>query len=489
MAMTTQNTTDLIPLIIRGKIITENPVPYGTRRGVAAFCSPDVSQYLDELVLNDPADMRDMYTLSLADIVDYLVRLGERLHVEDNPYLQKALQMQIVASAKSSSEIMNRGMFKALPHILERNRIEEHIHHNIGAKYLDGWVEEKMLDNRICNIRAFGARTVHVIAGNASVIALQTIMDNAITRGDAVIKLPSNDPYFATAVAQTMIEMEPDHPLTRHLSVAYWKGGDAAIESHLYDSSRIEKIVAWGGFDSMRSIRNYLAPGIDLVALDPKLSGSIIGAEAFENADKMQEAAQLAATDIGIFNQGGCVSARTVYVVTGTDKAGIDKANEFGKMVYQKIQELPPHLSSESPAFDSNLRQEIDGIRYSPAFRVIGGKGAEGAVIVSQDDELVDFSERLDCRTANIVPVDNIDAALSHITIHTQTIGIYPDSLKTELRDQCALRGGQRIVSLGYAAAGNIAGPHDAIEPLRRMVRWIRDDTLVEMKGVLFSGG
>src|SRR5690606_30702111 len=115
---------------------------------------------------------------------------------------------------------------------------------------------EKMLDNRICNIRAFGARTVHVIAGNASVIALQTIMDNAITRGDAIIKLPSNDPYFATAVAQKMIEMEPDHPLTRHLSVAYWKGGDAAIESHLYDSSRIEKIVAWGGFDSMRSIRN-----------------------------------------------------------------------------------------------------------------------------------------------------------------------------------------------------------------------------------------
>ena len=345
-----------------------------------------------------------------------------------------------------------------------------------------------MLDNRICHIRAFGARTVHVIAGNASVIALQTIMDNALTRGDAIIKLPSNDPYFASAVAQTMIEMAPDHPITKHLSVAYWKGGDEEVESALYDANRIEKIVAWGGFDSMRSIRNYLAPGIDLVALDPKLSGSIVGEEAFSDPDKMAEAARLAATDIGIFNQGGCVSARTIYAVTGTDEEGVKKANEFGKMIYDQIQALPIHLSSESPAFDANLRSEIDGIRYSPAFKVIGGKGAEGAIIISQDDEQVDFSELLDCRTANVVPVDSLSDALSHLTVHTQTIGIYPDSLKVQLRNQCALRGGQRIVSLGYAAAGNIAGPHDAIEPLRRMVRWIRDDTLTEMKGVLFEG-
>jgi len=26
-----------------------------------------------------------------------------------------------------------------------------------------------------------------------------------------------------------MIDMAPDHPLTRHVSVAYWKGGDAQV--------------------------------------------------------------------------------------------------------------------------------------------------------------------------------------------------------------------------------------------------------------------
>jgi hypothetical protein len=78
-----------------------------------------------------------------------------------------------------------------------------------------------------------------------------------------------------------------------------------------------------------------------------------------------------------------------------------------------------------------------------------------------------------------------VDAALSHLTIHTQTIGVFPDSLKTAIRDRCALMGGQRIVSLGYATAGIFAGPHDGIETLRRLVRWIRDDTVEQQSGVL----
>src|SRR3546814_5944892 len=41
---------------------------------------------------------------------------------------------------------------------------------------------------------------------------------------------------ISTAAARTMIDMDPDHPLTRHLSVAYWKGGDEEVEQYLYRS-------------------------------------------------------------------------------------------------------------------------------------------------------------------------------------------------------------------------------------------------------------
>jgi hypothetical protein len=40
-----------------------------------------------------------------------------------------------------------------------------------------------------------------------------------------------------------------------------------------------------------------------------------------------------------------------------------------------------------------------------------------------------------------------------------------------------ALAGAQRLTSLGYAADPNVALPQDAIEPVRRMVKWIVDET------------
>jgi len=53
------------------------------------------------------------------------------------------------------------------------------------------------------------------------------------------------------AIARTLAEVAPGHPLTKHLAVAYWKGGDTEIEEQLYRPEKVEKIVAWGGFASV----------------------------------------------------------------------------------------------------------------------------------------------------------------------------------------------------------------------------------------------
>ena len=471
-----------IPLIIRGKVYEGDWVTHRARHDQLSFRSPDVGKHLDKLVLRDPGDLSDLYSLSLDEIIDYLVALGERIDAKTNPHIARA--RQIAASTTNKPAAMLDYTFAALKRAWTRASSEEFIDVSIGRRYLEGWVEDRMLD-RTTYTRAFGARGVHVIAGNGQKIALNTLLVNAVSRSDAIIKLPSNDPYFAVAMALSMIDMAPDHPLTRHVSVAYWKGGDASVEKPLYRAKNLEKIVAWGGFDSMRSVRNYLAPGLDLVALDPKSSASIIGRQAFASDEAMQDAATRAAADVGYFNQGGCVSARTLFVDSGTDDAGIEAANRFGKLVFDEIQALPEALSSPAPSFDAVLREEIQGIRYSDDYRIFGGKANEGAVIVSQNSEQVDFSDRLDHRVANIVPVDSLEEALRFITIHTQTIGVYPDGLKEEIRDECARRGGQRICSLGFATAGSFSGVHDGIEPLRRVVRWVKEERLSRRSGAL----
>ncbi|MCX7863841.1 MAG: long-chain-fatty-acyl-CoA reductase, partial [Novosphingobium sp.] len=145
--------------------------------------------------------------------------------------------------------------------------------------------------------------------------------------------------------------------------------------------------------------------------------------------------------------------------------------------IYDAMMSLPDHLSNKPRIFDRELRASIEGLRATPDFyEIIGGRDDEGAIIVSRIDDVVDFYPSLSGRVANLVPIDEISDAFRFVNAYTQTVGIYPESLKLRLRDELPLFGAQRLVSLGYAMTSNPALPQDAIEPVRRMVKWIVDE-------------
>ncbi len=468
-----------VPLLLRGQVIDEATVEFGGRRGGISFRTPDLSKHLNELTLSAPSRMADLYSISLDEIFDFLAALGKRLHPADNPYLQQSFELSRATSGLSDSIL--RHHYNGIPSFFERDVVRDIAERLIGIDYLEGWVEqpETIKRNTRLSIRAMGARAVHIIAGNVPVVGVTTVIRNAITRSDAIIKTPSNDPLTTAAVVRTMIDMAPDHPITRHVSVAYWKGGDEQIEQHLYDPRRVEKIIAWGGFAGIKHLTQYLQPGLDLITLDPKHSSTIIGREAFTDEGTLDSVAKRLALDVGVLNQEGCVNARVVYVQSGTDTDGLERANELGKRMFAALQSLPDHLSTPHKAFDPELKAELDALAFvEDEFRLYGGRRNEGAVIVSQSDSAVDFARMLACRVANIVPIDDVDTAVRSVNSYTQTIGIFPESLKTELRDRLAFQGAQRLVSLGGAATlMRTPQPQDGIEPLRRSVKWITDES------------
>jgi hypothetical protein len=460
-----------VPLIIRGKVIESSDLEFGGRRGGSRFTTPDVRQHLDELPLSRPSALLDLYQLSFDQILDYLAELGERLSLRANPHLRQAMELSLVTSGLTEGIL--RSCYETLGRVFDRRVLREMVEGTIGVRYLEGWVDTRTADGYRAQMRAFGARSVHIIAGNVPTVSALTIARNTVTRSDAIIKTPSNDPLTAAAIARTMVEMAPEHPITRHLSVAYWKGGDTAVEDVLYQPRNVEKIIAWGGFASISHIAKYIQPGIDLITLDPKLSSTIIGREAFENESAMREAAVALAHDVGAYNQEACLSARVVYIETGTNTAGVEKANRFGRLVYDEIQKLPPHVSGVAKELAPALAEELEGLRFAPDYKLVAGGGREGGAIVSQIPEPVEFAPLLANRIANLVPVDDMEIPVQSVTAYTQTIGVYPEELALKIRDRLAFHGAQRVVSLGYAANRVVAGPQDGIEPLRRMCKWI----------------
>jgi hypothetical protein len=413
--------------------------------------------------------------VSFDEILDVLEALGEALDFDTNPHLQEAYEASLVANVLPPE--MMRNSYQVLRPLFSRDHVLEVADTQVGLDFLNGWVPQKLSDGRELRVRAFGSRVLHIPAGNGGLVSAVTILRSVIARCDTIIKAPSNDPLTALAIARTLADVAPGHPITKHLVVGYWKGGDVAVEEVLYQPQHIEKIVAWGGLASVKHVTRYIQPGLELIALDPKRSATIIGAEAFTDEATMREVARRAAIDIGVANQEGCANARVIYALSGTDEAGLAKANKLGEMIYSELVELPPVISTPPLYPNRDLFERLESSRMTDDFyRVFGGEQREGAIVVSQFDEPVDYAPMLSGRVANIVPVDHIDQVTRAVNAYTQTIGIYPESLKHQLRDTLPLFGAQRLTSLGYACSVAIAMPQDAIEPIRRMCKWIVDE-------------
>lgn len=457
--------------VLRGQVIDSNLVEFGGRGGDLAFLAPDPASIVDRLPLASPRLMEDLYRLSFEDILDYLAELGERLDVNRNDWMRQSREYSY-ATAPTTRPIMDH-FYHDMPFMFDKERIRRMVDFNIGIDHLERWVETTINGSHV-GIRAYGARTLHIVAGNGPVLGALTVLRGAVTRGDTLIKVPSNDPFTTGAIARTMVDMAPDHPLTRHLAVAYWRGGDEAIESRLYQPHHIEKICAWGGFASVKHVTKYIQPGIELISLDPKRSASIIGAEALED-DMIGETAKRLACDFSVGNQTACASARMVYVMCGTDDEGVERLRRLGQLAYDAMHALPEVLTTRPKRYDPELKNSVDALRFSEDFyTVIGGEKGEGAVIVSHTSDRVDFWEYLADRTVNLIPVDTLDEVLEVIDAYTQTVGIWPESLRETVRHKGALHGGQRFVQLGYVFNGpGLVGPQDGIEPMRRIVKWI----------------
>lgn len=473
-----------VPMLIRGRVIDpseDDAVEFGGRVG-ARFRAPDPARHAAQLVLADAGDLGDLAATPTAEIVDFLAALGERLALGRNALMQRAFELALQAG--ELTEPVLRPIYETFPRWFERRLLEEAVDVNLGGKaYLDGWVPHGAPAART-RIRAVGTRGMHVIAGNVPVVAGVTVIRSALTKSDCLIKVPSNDPFTAMAIVRTMIDLDPDHPVTRHCAVAYWKGGDTAVEREIYRPTRIDKLTAWGGMSSMTHIQQYLVPGIELIGMNPKLSIAIVGREALAGGAETEAAATGVALMAGRLNQTACSSARVVYVECDPDdEAELAGLERLGEAIHAAFGRLPSFESTAPKGAAAELEGDLDAITLDEDFYRVIGDARSAGVVVSRTADAVDFADRLANRVVNLVPVADIEAVPGWLSEATQTVGIHPDSLHERLRDGLALAGVQHIKALRPSLDGlevddgshTLSLPHDGMEPMRRMVRWTID--------------
>ncbi len=153
----------------------------------------------------------------------------------------------------------------------------------------------------------------HVIAGNTPLLAWVSVIRALLVRSASLVKLPSNaSARWAYAFHQSLAEVAPE--LAVCVSFAEWPGGTQALDAALCTSSDL--VMAHGSNATLRDLQALCPAETPFIGYGHRVSLGLL----LPDADA-EDAARGFAKDVLIYDQGGCLSPQTLYVLGDFDAA------------------------------------------------------------------------------------------------------------------------------------------------------------------------
>ena len=156
-------------------------------------------------------------------------------------------------------------------------------------------------------------RVLVVLPGNIIGPAIQSAFCAAVAGARATLKSAGGERHLAALVAEQFDAS--GSPLSGSVTARYWRGGEIEPEASALGS--VDRVIAFGDDATIENIRTRAASyDVDVKAYGESYS---IGYVADES--DAVEAAQLAAADICLFDQRGCMSPQTIYIAGDRGRA------------------------------------------------------------------------------------------------------------------------------------------------------------------------
>lgn len=451
----------------------------------------------DDLIEADPGELAGtLYRLSSADVLDYVGAVRNAVG-ESGPLIAA-----LAGAAKGVSPAADFGLdvlVAGMAELLDPAGMAAAVDRELGSgnvpgrRYLDGWVRTPAetwagptarLAHRLFEgvdgdgrdgrdggepdgapwVRAMPTRQLHITSGNAPVVPLVSALRAFATKGAAVIKCPAASTLATTVLAVAMSLVDPEHPITRHTSLVYWSGGDAALEGRLLAPGAFDRIVVWGSQATVDSVRERTG-STRTIALGPRVGVSLIGREGL-GASRNAVVAR-AASDSMVLDQQGCMSS-LVHYVEGDEEDALAYCHALADVLARWDDALPQPGSRERTGRLRRLRRGrfVDGTWFDSRSRT-----GTGSVVVSMPHGF-DLSVHPLARVVVVRSVDRLGDAVRLLGSDVSTVGVYPEDRRHELRDELAARGVSHVVPLGQCERTFAGMPQDGMRLLGELVSW-----------------
>ncbi len=350
----------------------------------------------------------------------------------------------------------------------------DRLHELLGEEFADPRVLDEFRPRPTApgTARAFGpGLTLHVFSGNVPGLGVTSLIRALLVKSASIAKTSAAEPLLAALFARTLAEADPG--LGRCLAVTYWPGGANALEAAALSAA--DAVLAYGGNESIRSLRERIPAGLPLLAFGHKLSFAVAGREAL-SADRAAATARLAAVDVATFDQQGCVSPHLIYAEAGGDTAPRAWAALLAGELERLEQSLP--RGAVSPGEAAGIR------RARTAAEFAGFAGSGPALFASEPDtawtviyeDTSGFVPSCLNRLVRVKPVGDLSEVIAEaksVSGYLQTVGFAGDPNRlAPLANALGALGASRIAALGSMAWPRASWHHDGHPPLRHLVRW-----------------
>jgi hypothetical protein len=312
---------------------------------------------------------------------------------------------------------------------------------------------------------------VHLAAGNLPNPALLSIVFGLLVRSAQFVKCAHGSALLHRLFAHSIYEAEPK--LGACLEIAEWRGGNADLETVLFDQA--DCVTATGSDEVLAALRPRLPPRARFLGYGHRVSFGYVASSMLSGHNAGKTAAR-AAADVAAWNQLGCLSPHVIYV----QQNGPRSPEQFAEMLAQELARLeeteprgalPPEIAAAIAS-----RRSFYEVRaaHSPDTRHWASPDSTAWTVVYEADPRFQLS----ClhRFIYIKPADNLTEALCHaesVRGKVSTVGLAaPEDQTPALASELASWGVPRVCPLGRMQSPPLAWRHDGRPALADLLTW-----------------
>ena len=340
----------------------------------------------------------------------------------------------------------------------------------LKAEFPDPRVLDGFIPGPEARLHAAGSPLlVQISAGNVPGVSVGSLLRAILVKSAVLLKPARTDAILPVLFAQGLKEEAPD--LAAAVAVLYWPGGDSPVERRAVAAA--DRVVAYGGLDTIRTLRGTLAPTTPLVAYPHRVSFGAVTRQALD-ADA-GGVARKAARAVALFDQRGCVSPQLLYVEEGAALTPLAFAETLADALEAEARRIPPGPLSTDEAAQARQVRETEELREAAGLGVhVSGPGVgRGTVIHDPDPAFVASCLARTVRLKPLADLEGLGPLLEPVRPYLQSVGLESTrERRPVLAEGLARWGVPRVTDLTELPWPPPWWHHDGGGPLRDLVDW-----------------